>query len=72
MGNQKEKFKGIKLVYDTILIAKLRENQEIFLEIYAEKGIGKKHTKWSPVATAFYRLMPDIALNEKFDHEKYA
>lgn len=63
MGNQGQKFKDVKLVYDNILIAKLRENQEIYLEIYAEKGIGKRHTKWSPVATTFYRLMPSIALN---------
>ncbi len=59
-------------MYDNILIAKLRENQEIYFEIFAEKGIGKRHTKWSPVATTFYRLMPDISLNEKFDHDKYA
>lgn len=27
MGNQKDKFKGVQLVYGNILIAKLRENQ---------------------------------------------
>lgn len=50
--------KDVRPVYENILLAKLRENQEINLEIYAEKGIGKKHAKWSPVSTAFYRLMP--------------
>jgi DNA-directed RNA polymerase I and III subunit RPAC1 len=49
-------------VHDNILIAKLRENQEIQLEIFAEKGIGKKHAKWSPVSTCFYRLMPNIKI----------
>lgn len=34
-GNQAGKFQAIKLVYDNIVIAKLRENQEINLEIFA-------------------------------------
>lgn len=59
------------MVHDNILIAKLRENQEINLEIFAEKGIGKKHAKWSPVSTCFYRLMPSIKIEEGFNHEKY-
>lgn len=61
-GNQNGKLQPVKLVYDNIVIAKLRENQEINLEIFAEKGIGKKHAKWSPVSTCFYRLMPHITL----------
>ena len=32
--------------------------------------MGKKHAKWSPVSTCFYRLMPNIEINEKFNHEK--
>jgi DNA-directed RNA polymerases I and III subunit RPAC1 len=58
------------LVYDNILIAKLRENQEIYIEIFAERGIGKKHAKWSPVSTCFYRLMPVISIEENFDMGK--
>jgi DNA-directed RNA polymerase I and III subunit RPAC1 len=42
------------------------------LEIWAEKGIGRNHAKWSPVSTAFYRLLPSIKLNETFDHAKNA
>ena len=30
------------------------------MEITCEKGIGKTHAKWSPVSTAYYRLVPDI------------
>ena len=59
-GNQLTKLNKVKLVHENIMIAKLRENQEIFIEIYAEKGIGKKHAKWSPVSTCFYRLMPNV------------
>jgi len=34
------------------------------MELFCEKGIGKTHAKWSPVATAYYRLVPDIKLNK--------
>ena len=34
------------------------------MELFCEKGIGKTHAKWSPVATAYYRLVPDIELNK--------
>jgi DNA-directed RNA polymerase I and III subunit RPAC1 len=30
------------------------------MDLICEKGIGKTHAKWSPVCTAFYRLLPDI------------
>ena len=30
------------------------------------KGIGKEHAKWSPVATASYRLLPEITLRKDF------
>jgi len=43
-----------------ILITKLRPGQEIELKAYCEKGIGKTHAKWSPVATASYRLLPEF------------
>jgi DNA-directed RNA polymerase alpha subunit len=40
------------------------ELQEMELEGHAIKGIGKTHAKWSPVATAFYRLMPEVILKQ--------
>lgn len=33
------------------------------MELHAIKGVGKEHAKWSPVATASYRLHPLIILN---------
>jgi len=47
-------------VHDDILIAKLGPEQRIGLTCYCVKGIGKDHAKFSPVATASYRLLPDI------------
>ncbi|CAH8348795.1 unnamed protein product [Eruca vesicaria subsp. sativa] len=48
--------------YLDILIAKLSPGQEIELEAHAVKGIGKTHAKWSPVGTAWYRMLPEVVL----------
>ncbi|KAF8515689.1 DNA-directed RNA polymerase [Hysterangium stoloniferum] len=45
-----------------ILLAKLRPGQEIEMDLHAIKGIGSEHAKWSPVATASYRLHPHIRI----------
>jgi DNA-directed RNA polymerases I and III subunit RPAC1 len=38
--------------------------QAIQLEAHCTKGTGKEHAKWSPVATAWYRLLPEVVLLE--------
>lgn len=43
-----------------ILIAKLRPGQKIDLTMHCIKGVGAEHAKFSPVATASYRLLPHI------------
>lgn len=43
-----------------IVIAKMAPGQEMEMELHCEKGIGKDHAKFSPVATASYRLLPCI------------
>ncbi|XP_076096544.1 DNA-directed RNA polymerases I and III subunit RPAC1-like [Mytilus galloprovincialis] len=64
IGNQAEIFKEgeIRPVHDDILIAKLRPGQELDIRMHCVKGIGKDHAKFSPVATASYRLLPEITL----------
>jgi len=57
--------KPVRTVHEDVLIAKLRPGQAIELEAYCEKGIGQTHAKWSPVATASYRLMPDVHIVDK-------
>ncbi|XP_043216115.1 DNA-directed RNA polymerases I and III subunit RPAC1-like isoform X1 [Amphibalanus amphitrite] len=49
-------------VHQDILIAKLRPGHELDLKLHAVKGIGRDHAKFSPVATAFYRLLPEVTL----------
>ncbi|ELU00597.1 hypothetical protein CAPTEDRAFT_171865 [Capitella teleta] len=66
-GNQQELFKdSICPVQDDILIAKLRPGQEIDIEMHCVKGLGQDHAKFSPVATASYRLMPVIELTRPY------
>ncbi|KAL4921389.1 DNA-directed RNA polymerase [Aspergillus aurantiobrunneus] len=65
VGRQKEFFSGdgaIQPVNPDILVAKLRPGQKIKIEMHCIKGIGADHAKFSPVATATYRLMPDIKI----------
>jgi DNA-directed RNA polymerase I and III subunit RPAC1 len=47
----------------------LRPGQEIEMELICEKGIGKTHAKWSPVSTAYYRLVPQITIKEDIINE---
>ncbi|KAI7907445.1 DNA-directed RNA polymerase [Cokeromyces recurvatus] len=70
-GNQEEKFKNNppRPVHDDIVIAKLRPGQEMEMELHCQKGIGKEHAKWSPVATASYRLLPEITILEPITGE---
>ncbi|KAJ1567922.1 DNA-directed RNA polymerases I and III subunit RPAC1, partial [Cladochytrium tenue] len=51
-------------VYGDIVLGKMRPGQSIHAEMHCQKGIGKEHAKWSPVATASYRLLPEIVLLE--------
>lgn len=51
---------GVK--HGDIIISKLGPGQAIELEAHAVKGMGKTHAKWSPVATAWYRMLPEVVL----------
>ena len=48
---------------DPILITKLAKNQVINMTCIARKGIGKEHSKWSPVATIALKPDSEILLN---------
>uniref|UniRef100_A0A7S1KSC8 DNA-directed RNA polymerases I and III subunit RPAC1 n=1 Tax=Percolomonas cosmopolitus TaxID=63605 RepID=A0A7S1KSC8_9EUKA len=65
-GNQAETFteRPIRAVHDDILIAKLAPGQELDIDLYCEKGTGADHAKFSPVATATYRLLPHIEFKQ--------
>lgn len=62
-GKQPRYFSGddaIAPVNPDVLIAKMRPGQSIQLMMHMHKGVGADHAKFSPVATASYRLMPTI------------
>lgn len=72
VGNQAQIFKegDLRPVHDDILIAKLRPGQELDLRLFCVKGLGQDHAKFSPVATASYRLLPEISLLRPIEGEK--
>ncbi|KAG0465838.1 hypothetical protein HPP92_020002 [Vanilla planifolia] len=55
-------FSGIGMKHNDIIINKLGPGQCIELEAHAVKGVGKVHAKWSPVGTAWYRMLPEVIL----------
>lgn len=59
----------IRMVYDDIIVAKLRPGQTIEISMRAIKGVGKDHAKWSAVGTASYRLLPRIVFDWDEDIE---
>eukprot|EP01128_Nolandella_sp_AFSM9_P009107 TRINITY_DN5744_c0_g1_i1.p1 TRINITY_DN5744_c0_g1~~TRINITY_DN5744_c0_g1_i1.p1 ORF type:complete len:356 (-),score=76.88 TRINITY_DN5744_c0_g1_i1:55-1122(-) len=48
------------LVHDDIILTQLRPGQAVVASCFCHKGVGRDHAKFSPVATASYRLLPDI------------
>ncbi|CAL1577730.1 unnamed protein product [Knipowitschia caucasica] len=72
IGNQADVFAEAVIgpVHDDILIAQLRPGQELDVVMHCVKGIGKDHAKFSPVATASYRLLPEITLMEQVEGEQ--
>lgn len=62
-GSQTGMFTTVpKPVHDDILLCKLRPGQDIHVELHATKNIGREHAKWSPVATAAYRMLPEVTI----------
>jgi hypothetical protein len=62
MAMQREWLGEVRPVHDDILLAKLAPGQKLTLEAWAHKGIGRDHAKFSPVATAAYRMLPHISI----------
>lgn len=76
-GNQEIMFgnEPVEPVYPDILVAKMRPGQRIKMTCMMIKGIGADHAKFSPVATASYRLMPTIDITSPIigaDAKKFA
>ncbi|KAJ3861705.1 DNA-directed RNA polymerase [Lentinula novae-zelandiae] len=53
-----------------VVLAKLRPGQAVEMVLHARKGVGKDHAKWSPVATASYRLHPNIVITKPIRMER--
>jgi len=72
LAGQEERFADDppRLVNGDIIIAKLRPGQEIEASCHCVKGVARDHAKFSPVATATYRLLPIIKLTRKIHGEQ--
>lgn len=70
-GKQLETFANCPVVPcdPDILLAKLRPGQEISLRAHCILGVGGDHAKFSPVATASYRLLPHINITQPIKGE---
>lgn len=70
-GRQSELFAKCPVVAadPNILLAKLRPGQEISLRAHCILGVGGDHAKFSPVATASYRLLPHITITKPIKGE---
>jgi len=69
-SSQMGRVPSVHPVHEDILLAKLRPGQAIELECHCIKGTGEEHAKWSPVATTWYRLVPEVALLQQPPVEK--
>jgi DNA-directed RNA polymerase I and III subunit RPAC1 len=57
-------------LHENVPITKLRPGHRIEVYIRAIKGTGETHAKFSPVATASYRLLPRIAVDPQIPDNK--
>lgn len=55
----------VEVVYNTMPILLLHENQEVDIEMTTRLGVGEEHAKFSP-GIVFYREMYEITLSKKF------
>ncbi|XP_046393255.1 DNA-directed RNA polymerases I and III subunit RPAC1 [Ischnura elegans] len=69
IGNQSDVYSASDVgpVHDDILINSMRPGHKLDIKVHAVKGIGRDHAKFSPVATAFYRLLPEITLTREVE-----
>ncbi|KIK63186.1 hypothetical protein GYMLUDRAFT_72406 [Collybiopsis luxurians FD-317 M1] len=72
VGEQAERFADcpVKPLNPNIVLAKLRPGQAVDITLHAVKGIASDHAKWSPVATATYRLHPNVVIKKPIPFER--
>jgi len=73
--SQKQRLEGKQIprpVHDDILLAKLLPGQRIHLRAACRVGVGATHARWSPVATAYYRLVPKVEILNTYPGEEIA
>ncbi len=54
----------VRPVFDNIPIIELYEGQQLMIEAVARLGTGKEHAKFQPVSVCFYKIIPEIVVDE--------
>ncbi|MDI9642426.1 MAG: DNA-directed RNA polymerase subunit D [Archaeoglobaceae archaeon] len=57
----------IHFAFEDIPVLELFSGQQLMIEAVARLGRGKEHSKFQPVSACYYRIIPDIEINEKCD-----
>ncbi|KAF9059204.1 insert subdomain of RNA polymerase alpha subunit [Rhodocollybia butyracea] len=70
VGEQSDRMTDVGPTTKDIVLAKLRPGQAVDMTLHAVKNIGSVHAKWSPVATATYRLHPNIIIKSPIPIER--
>lgn len=55
----------IVFAMDNIPVLELFEGQQLMLEAVARLGTGSEHAKFQPVSVCFYKIIPEIIVNEE-------
>jgi len=54
----------IRPVYDNIPIVELFKGQQLMIEAVARLGLGKEHAKYQPVSSCYYKIIPEIRIED--------
>lgn len=71
-SSEEDEDEKLGMLHDDIMIMKLKPGQRLRLKCYAVRGIGAKHTKFSPVSTASYRSTPSVKIITPLPDKKMA
>lgn len=56
---------NIHFAFKDIPVVELFNGQQLMIEAVARLGTGKEHSKFQPVSACFYRIIPQIKIDEK-------
>ncbi|KAH9253348.1 hypothetical protein BASA81_008699 [Batrachochytrium salamandrivorans] len=71
-SSEEDEDEKVGMLLDDVMVMKLKPGQRLKLKCFAVRGLGAKHTKFSPVCTASYRSTPSVKLVREMDDKAHA